>query len=241
MLTGQIQNQNNCFGQLVNSTSSNRIKSEMGQDELCNNSLCRFYSAFDSAVEGGTPILQPLPDVRITNSYFAIPSSPGKVPPYGEQEDKPRGLQAILSNVGEVGHTALDIAGLVPMFGEVADLANAGLYCLEGDFANATLSAAAAIPFYGNAIATMKLGRIHGQAQEMADDMRDLTDSVTNRRGVGSGVDSKSLTIALPAFAFGVVVGAVGARHYWPIGLRVMARARKWRKESLRSKAAAGK
>lgn len=49
-------------------------------------------------------------------------------------------------------HTGLDVVGLIPG-GDFADLANAGLYLLEGDYSNAGISAAAMVPFFG-AIAT---------------------------------------------------------------------------------------
>lgn len=46
-------------------------------------------------------------------------------------------------------HTALDIAGLVPGYGEVFDLANATLYAVQGDGTNATISALAMVPVAG--------------------------------------------------------------------------------------------
>src|SRR5690606_26562158 len=49
----------------------------------------------------------------------------------------------------DVVHIALDGIGLVPVVGEVADLINGGLYLLEGDGVNATLSFAAAVPVAG--------------------------------------------------------------------------------------------
>ncbi|WP_338672187.1 hypothetical protein V1460_04110 [Streptomyces sp. SCSIO 30461] len=58
-----------------------------------------------------------------------------------------------------VGHTALDVAGLIPAVGEVADLANAGWYGLEGDALNASLSAAAAIPVAGWGATGAKWGK----------------------------------------------------------------------------------
>ncbi len=48
-----------------------------------------------------------------------------------------------------IGHTALDVVGLVPVVGEVADLANAGWYAAEGNYVDAGLSAASAIPIAG--------------------------------------------------------------------------------------------
>ncbi|NRB65350.1 MAG: HNH endonuclease, partial [Saprospiraceae bacterium] len=44
-------------------------------------------------------------------------------------------------------HTALDLIGLIPGLGEPADFINAGLYIIEGDGANATISLMASTPF----------------------------------------------------------------------------------------------
>lgn len=46
-------------------------------------------------------------------------------------------------------HWLLDLAGMVPVIGEIADLTNATIYSLNGDPLNATLSASSAIPFVG--------------------------------------------------------------------------------------------
>ncbi|WNV89007.1 polymorphic toxin-type HINT domain-containing protein [Umezawaea sp. Da 62-37] len=51
--------------------------------------------------------------------------------------------------VGDIGHTALDVLGMVPGFGEIADGVNALWYLAEGDYLNAGLSAAGMIPFLG--------------------------------------------------------------------------------------------
>lgn len=53
---------------------------------------------------------------------------------------------------GEIGHGALDLAGLVPVLGEAADVANAAWYALEGDFLNAGLSLISVIPVVGDLI-----------------------------------------------------------------------------------------
>ena len=45
----------------------------------------------------------------------------------------------------DVTQVCLDVAGLIPGIGEIADLANAGIYLARGDYTNASLSAAAAI------------------------------------------------------------------------------------------------
>ncbi|MGH3566615.1 MAG: DUF6531 domain-containing protein [Pseudonocardia sp.] len=61
-------------------------------------------------------------------------------------------------HLSEIGHGALDVIGLIPGLGEVADLANAAWYTAEGDYTMAALSAAAAIPFAGWAATGAKAG-----------------------------------------------------------------------------------
>ena len=59
----------------------------------------------------------------------------------------------------EIGHTVLDGVGMVPVVGTAANLANAGWYAASGDWKDAGMSAAAAIPIGGEAIDAAKLGR----------------------------------------------------------------------------------
>ncbi len=54
--------------------------------------------------------------------------------------------------------SVLDVAGLVPGFGEIADGINAAIYVARGDYANAALSAAAMLPIGGQAATAAKLG-----------------------------------------------------------------------------------
>ncbi|RTZ23598.1 hypothetical protein EKN09_08055, partial [Vibrio penaeicida] len=56
-------------------------------------------------------------------------------------------LESILDTVNE----SLDYAGQIPGLGIVADLANAGIYAARGQYGNAAISAAGAIPGVGNA------------------------------------------------------------------------------------------
>lgn len=49
----------------------------------------------------------------------------------------------------DIVHVGLDVVGLFPLVGEVADLLNGAVYTLEGDGVNATLSYASAIPVAG--------------------------------------------------------------------------------------------
>lgn len=54
--------------------------------------------------------------------------------------------------------TGLDVVGLVPVVGEVADGANALIYLAQGDYVNAGLSGAAMVPFLGWGATGAKLG-----------------------------------------------------------------------------------
>ena len=53
-------------------------------------------------------------------------------------------------------HNALMIAGMTPAIGNVADLADATLYALEGEFGDAAWSSAAALPVIGQMVAGKK-------------------------------------------------------------------------------------
>ena len=72
----------------------------------------------------------------------------------GMQSDKPE--EKSWGNV--IGHGILDVVGLVPVVGELADGANAAWYAAEGDYTNAALSAAAMVPFAGWGATGAKLG-----------------------------------------------------------------------------------
>ena len=86
-----------------------------------------------------------------------------------------QGERSIYDRFSAWGHTALDAAGMVPIFGAAADLANAAWYAGEGYAQdkgyldetgagegwkmNAGLSAAAAIPAYGQFATAAKYGK----------------------------------------------------------------------------------
>jgi len=79
--------------------------------------------------------------------------------------------------------TVLDIAGLVPGFGEIADGINAAIYLARGDYANAALSAAAMIPIGGQAATAAKLGLKGADAAKTAvksaDEVADTAKAIT--------------------------------------------------------------
>jgi hypothetical protein len=70
----------------------------------------------------------------------------------------------------DIGHTVLDIAGMVPVIGEVADGVNAIWYAGEGRWGDAALSAAGMIPLAGNVSTGVRLGRHAVDAVDMAGD-----------------------------------------------------------------------
>ena len=73
-------------------------------------------------------------------------------------------------------HTALQAAGLTPGYGFFADMTDSALFAFEGEFGNAALSAAAAIPFIGQFVTTKRALKA---AKEAGEEM------VTLWRGVG--------------------------------------------------------
>ncbi|MCL4298047.1 MAG: hypothetical protein KJ077_20055 [Anaerolineae bacterium] len=58
----------------------------------------------------------------------------------------------------EILHTALDLAGLIPVLGVAPDAVNAGVYLIEGNWTNAGLAAVAIIPIFGEAATIGKIG-----------------------------------------------------------------------------------
>jgi hypothetical protein len=70
----------------------------------------------------------------------------------------------------EIGHTVLNVAGMIPVIGAPADAINAGWYAAEGDWADAALSAATAIPGIGDFVGGARLG---GTALKIAEEGAD--------------------------------------------------------------------
>ena len=62
-------------------------------------------------------------------------------------------------SLSDIVHTSLDVVGLVPGFGEVADGVNAVIYLAEGNYTDAALSAAAMVPLAGTAATVAKIAR----------------------------------------------------------------------------------
>ena len=77
----------------------------------------------------------------------AVPASQANPPIEAESEEEGITGERVLDGV----QLGLDVVGLIPVFGEIADLANAGVSAARGDYVGAGLSLLSAIPFVGYA------------------------------------------------------------------------------------------
>ena len=68
----------------------------------------------------------------------------------------------------DVVQTGLDIAGMVPAVGNIADLANAGISVARGNYGEAALNLAAAVPGVGQAVTAAKLAAKAGAVVAVA-------------------------------------------------------------------------
>ena len=78
--------------------------------------------------------------------------------------DPPNGGSSVLPDGwswGDVGHGLLDVAGLVPVYGEAADVGNAAWYASEGRHLEAGLSLISCVPVVGDVIG--KGGKLAGK------------------------------------------------------------------------------
>ncbi|NJM79938.1 MAG: hypothetical protein HC854_10530 [Flavobacterium sp.] len=116
----------------------------------------------------------------------------------------------------EMLHITLDIFGLVPVFGEVADLTNGVLYTIEGDGVNATLSYASSVPLAGWAAVTTKY------AVKIVDASQTATTIATRIKltwkVVGNTIDFGSSSQLRKVL--GLVGNGIQAHHLMPWALR---------------------
>lgn len=98
----------------------------------------------------------------------------------------------------ETLHTALDLAGLVPVLGTFADLANAGIYGIEGDWVNAGISAVSIVPVFGDAASVARVGtrtalKVEGSAVTLLGKdaiVAGLNDAKAARKGLGEATEN---------------------------------------------------
>lgn len=115
-----------------------------------------------------TSIANDLKDM-VTEKAAALRANPtGAPPPPPPASKKPEDDGWSFS---DIGHTVLDVVGLIPVVGEAADGANAVWYAAEGDYLSAALSAAAMIPGAGWAATGAKYGAKYAdEAVALVDD-----------------------------------------------------------------------
>jgi hypothetical protein len=100
------------------------------------------------------------------------------------------------------GHTVLDVVGMIPVIGEAADVINGVWYAAEGDWKNAALSFAGAIPGLGAAATATKWGargveaarglknsKLVGKASKGVDTVRNFGKGADFAKGLGKGAD----------------------------------------------------
>ncbi|MFD6716865.1 DNRLRE domain-containing protein [Micromonospora chalcea] len=93
----------------------------------------------------------------------------------------------------DIGHATLDVVGMVPVVGEVADVANGIWYAAEGNYVDAALSMASAIPLAGNAVTAAKLAKTGKKIADGIDTANDV------KKGVEATTDaSKALPTNTP-------------------------------------------
>ncbi|MFJ8582046.1 DNRLRE domain-containing protein [Micromonospora sp. NPDC093277] len=88
----------------------------------------------------------------------------------------------------DIGHAALDVAGMVPVIGEVADVANGIWYLAEGNYVDAAMSMASAIPLAGNAVAAAKLAKTGKKIADGIDTARDIEKAAENAKSIEKSV-----------------------------------------------------
>lgn len=122
----------------------------------------------------------------------------GKPKQEAPKEPEEKGLfdrvKDAVSNVSlsDVGHTVLDLAGLVPVLGAPADGINAVWYAAEGDWVNAGLSATGMIPIAGEAATAAKLGNRAVDAVRGADEAVDAARATDTTRAADTPEGSRN-------------------------------------------------
>ncbi|HEX5997306.1 MAG TPA: polymorphic toxin-type HINT domain-containing protein [Jiangellales bacterium] len=90
----------------------------------------------------------------------------------------------------DIGHAALDVVGMVPVVGEVADVANGIWYMAEGNYVDGALSLASAIPLAGNVVGAAKLAKTGKKIYDAADTSMDVARQADNLADASKAVPS---------------------------------------------------
>ncbi len=131
----------------VNSEMREAVITQVHQDALKDPT----YRAHEARVKRET-------DLAVKAQHEKVLQELSKQQPQEKKHWWDKATDFVKDHAETIGHGALDAAGFIPVVGGVADLANAGWYLAEGDKTNAALSAAAAVPFAGDAVAATAIG-----------------------------------------------------------------------------------
>ena len=154
------------------------------------------YQEVTVDAEGKGPIVS-FDGVHARNSGLAG-LSPLKQSHAINQDHKNKGESSWYDKFSDWGHLALDVAGMTPVFGAIADGVNAAWYAGEGDWVNAGLSTLAAVPGAGQAATATKLARKGYKAG------KGLLPSAG--KSIAKGVRSAPLTTATDALVGGDMI-----------------------------------
>jgi RHS repeat-associated protein len=114
--------------------------------------------------------------------------------------------------------TTLDVAGLVPGFGEVADVLNAGVSLARGDYTGAAMSLAAAVPLAGGVAAAAKLTRKAFKAHAHAE--RTIKAAELINKGVKlAGKEADAAEDAAALLRSGLSKSEAGSFYHEAVGL----------------------
>ncbi|MCX4756998.1 RHS repeat-associated core domain-containing protein [Kitasatospora purpeofusca] len=96
------------------------------------------------------------------------------------------------STISNIGHTVLDVAGMVPVIGDACDIVNGVWYAAEGDWKNAAMSLVAVVPVIGSAATA---ARIASKAANIVDAATDVAKAVERGSEAAKSVRSASKSV----------------------------------------------
>lgn len=108
-----------------------------------------YYNLINPFTEVDTEMYNPLWGVYFTIECSIARHKLSQEPGWNDLHPLVQDAKVYWAASKEMIHLGLDLIGLVPVVGEVADLTNGVIYTIEGDGVNASLSYASAIPVAG--------------------------------------------------------------------------------------------
>ncbi len=106
------------------------------------------------------------------------------------------------STISNIGHTVLDVAGMIPVIGDACDIVNGVWYAAEGDWKNAAMSLVAVVPVIGSAATA---ARIASKVAGAVDTVTDVVRAV--ERGSEAAKSVRSASKSLPSSPRAVTAG----------------------------------